>query len=218
MPSSSSRYIALAVVLAAVVLALASPHALAQAGTGGIDNWYELTPGQSVEWQFQYGGGDKPALIAFGVDPNNSIVVNVYTDDQWRSLGAGAFPVEPVGRGTPGTLLDWSSSQNLVDNGDLFWEAITNNALLFHIQVNNTTQAPARYWIAQAGPGTGSLAPYAARRSSRADPAARRSSLPQRRPSRRPPRPRRRPSRSRSRAARWCSWRAQGRRYSPRGG
>jgi hypothetical protein len=83
------------------------------------------------------------------VEPANSIAVNVYDDGQWRSLGAGVWPVEPVGRGTSGTLGEWSSNQDLIDNGSLFWEAVAWPAVLFHIQVTNLTQSPVGYWIAR---------------------------------------------------------------------
>jgi hypothetical protein len=166
MSYSFSRSAGLALVLAAVVLFPVS-HANAaglpqQAGgvVGGMNNWHALEPGQSVEWVFRYPGGNEPALIAFGADPANSISVNVYDDGQWRALGAGEWPVEPVGRGTSGTLGKWSDNQDLIDNGNLFWEAAARPAVLFHIQVTNSAQVPSRYWIAQAGSGAGELTPY----------------------------------------------------------
>ena len=166
MSHSFSRLAGLILVMVGVVLLAVNPAGAAglpqQAGVaGGMYNWYPLAPGQSVEWVFHYPGHGDAALIAFGVDPANSIKVDVYTDDQWRSLGAGIWPVEPVGRGTPGTLDQWSGSQDLIDSGDLFWEAVTWPEVIFHIQIANASQAPARYWIAQGGPGAGELAPYA---------------------------------------------------------
>ncbi len=65
----------------------------------------------------------------------------------------------PVGRGTSGTAGAWSGNQDPINNGKLFWEAWARPAVTFHIQVTNSTQSPARYWIAQAGPGAGELTP-----------------------------------------------------------
>jgi hypothetical protein len=166
MSQTSFRSAALALVLAAVVLVtvgLAYASAPPQQGggtVGGIYNWYPLGPGQSVEWLFHYPGGDNPALIAFGTDPVNSITINVYNDEQWRDLGVGQWWIEPVGRGTSGTLDKWTGEQDLIDNGDLFWEAEPGAAALFHIQITNASQGPARYWIAQGGSAGGELAPY----------------------------------------------------------
>ncbi len=167
MPYSFSRSARMALVLVGVVLLVVSPTYAAglpqQTGgvAGGMYNWYALAPGQAVEWVFHYPGHGDAALIAFGVDPANSIAINVYTDEQWRSLGAGIWPVDPVGRGTPGTLDEWRDSQDLINNGSLFWEAVTWPEVLFHIQITNSSQGEARYWIAHAGPGAGELAPYA---------------------------------------------------------
>jgi len=163
---SISRSAGLVLALAGLVLLTANPACAAglaqQAGpVGGIYNWYALPPGQSVEWVFHYPGHGDAALIAFGIDPANAITINVYTDEQWRSLGAGIWPVEPVGRGTPGTIDAWSDSQDLIKNGSLFWEAVTWPEVIFHIQMTNASQGEARYWIAQSGPGAGQLAPYA---------------------------------------------------------
>lgn len=163
---STSRSAGLVLALVAAILLVASPACAAgpaqQAGpVGGMYNWYTLAPGQSVEWVFHYPGHGDAALIAFGIDPANAITINVYTDEQWRSLGAGIWPVEPVGRGTPGTLDAWSDSQDLIKNGSLFWEAVTWPEVIFHIQMTNASQGEARYWIAQSGPGAGQLAPYA---------------------------------------------------------
>ena len=163
---STSRSAGLVLALVAVILLVASPACAAgpaqQAGpVGGIYNWYALAPGQSVEWVFHYPGHGDAALIAFGIDPANTIAINVYTDEQWRSLGAGIWPVEPVGRGTPGTLDAWSDSQDLINSGSLFWEAVAWPEVIFHIQMTNASQGEARYGIAQDGPGAGQLAPYA---------------------------------------------------------
>ena len=157
--------VVLALVLAVVVLCVVGPAYAAglpqQAGgaAGGMNNWYTLAAGGSVEWVLHYSGSDNPALIAFGVDPANSIAVNVYDDGQWRALGAGNRSVVPVGRGTSGTAGAWSGNQDLINNGKLFWEAGARPAVIFHIQVINSTQGPARYWIAEAGPGAGWLTP-----------------------------------------------------------
>jgi hypothetical protein len=165
MAHSFFRSAGLALVLAAEVLFVVSPaYAIGlpqqAGGVGGMNNWYTLTPGQSVEWVFHYPGSNNPALIAFGTDPANSIVVNIYDDEQWRALGAGEWPVEPVGRGTSGTIDKWSGNQDLIDNGNLFWEAVAGPAVLFHIQMTNSSQGPSRYWIAQGGSGAGELIPY----------------------------------------------------------
>ncbi len=156
--------LALALMVAVLALPLAGPaHAAGlpqQASVeGGIDYWYTLAGGPSVDWVFNYSGNNQPALIAIGIDPANAITVNVYDDGQWKALGAGNRSITPVGRGTSGTIGNWSSNQDLIDNGDLFWEAGARPPVIFHVQVVNTTQAPARYWIAQAGPGAGGLTP-----------------------------------------------------------
>ena len=153
--------LAVALGLAVAVLSAAPPAGAAGLRqAGGVDNWYVLEAGQSAEWLFQY-PGNEPALLAFGIDPAGAIRVDVYTDEQWRAIGGGTWPVEPVGRGTTGTLLGWPNEQALLDSGDLFWEAMAPKAVLYHIQLTNATQAAARYWITQAGPGAGQLAPYA---------------------------------------------------------
>lgn len=163
---STSRSAGLVLAWVAVILLVASPACAAGPAqqavpVGGIYNWYALAPGQSVEWVFHYPGHGDAALIAFGIDPANTITINVFTDEQWRSLGVGIWPVEPIGRGTPGTLDAWSNSQELINNGSLFWEAVTWPEVIFHIQMTNASQGEARYWIAQDGPGAGQLAPYA---------------------------------------------------------
>jgi hypothetical protein len=128
-----------------------------QAGTPGLNNWQSLAGGQAAEWVFQYTGSSNPALVAFGADPNGAIAVNVYDDGQWRALMAGDTSVQPVGRGTSGTMGGWSSNQDLISNGNLFWEAKARPGVTFHIQVINNSQTAARYWIAAAGSGAGSL-------------------------------------------------------------
>jgi hypothetical protein len=154
-----------ALVILAFALGLAAPAAAAvppqQSGgaPGGLYNWYELPAGQSAEWIFNYTGSNNAALVAFGEDPANSIAVKVYDDGQWKSLGEGNRSIKPVGQGTPGTAGAWPNNQDLIKAGQLFWEAGARPAVTFHIQVNNTTQAPARYWIASAGPGAGGLTP-----------------------------------------------------------
>jgi hypothetical protein len=166
MSHAFSRSAGLTLVLAALVLFTVGPAWASvppqQGGgaVGGIYNWYPLAPGQAVEWLFHYPGGDNPELIAFGTDPVNSIRINVYNDEQWRDLGVGQWWIEPVGRGTSGTLDKWTGEQDLIDNGDLFWEAEPGSAALFHIQITNASQGPARYWIAQGGTAGGELAPY----------------------------------------------------------
>jgi hypothetical protein len=126
---------------------------------GGINNWYTLQPGQSVEWVFRYPGNDDPALIAFGVKPENALTVNVYDDSQWQDLLAGDTSVVPVGKGTTGTIYGWTwpQYQDLMRNGKVFWEAKSNRGVRFHLHLINPTKQPLQYWIAQAGPGAGPL-------------------------------------------------------------
>ena len=127
--------------------------------SGGIYNWYKLAPGESAEWVLHYPGNDLPALVAFGMDPANSIEVKVYDDWQWRAVGAGDLSVDPIGRGTQGTIGKWDTNNEIVNAGNLFWEANGKAPVVFHIQVTNRSQQPAQYWIAQTGPGTGELTP-----------------------------------------------------------
>jgi hypothetical protein len=126
---------------------------------GGINNWYTLQPGQSVEWVFRYLGNSDPALIAFGVNPEHALTVNVYDDGQWQDFLAGDTSVVPVGKGTTGTIYGWTwpQYQDLMHNGKLFWEAKSNRGVKFHLHLINPTQQPLQYWIAQAGPGAGQL-------------------------------------------------------------
>jgi LPXTG-motif cell wall-anchored protein len=162
------RVARLALALAAAVLftvhpaGASGPHQEAGAAVVGMYNWHTLASGQSVEWLFRYPGGDDPALIAFGTDPANSITISVYDDAQWRALGAGDWQIEPVGRGTSGTLNKWNENQDLIDSGNLFWEAAAGAAALFHIQLTNSSQGPGRYWIAEGGSAGGELTPYSA--------------------------------------------------------
>jgi hypothetical protein len=149
-----------ALALLALAVVPASAGGLPQQGTGavpGVDIWYVLPPGQQAEWLFQYGGSYQRALVAFGVDPANAIAVNVYTDEQWRYLGAGDTSVQPVGKGTNGTLENWDDSKDLVRRANLFWEARSSRKTAFHIQLLNTTQQPARYWLSTAGVGARDL-------------------------------------------------------------
>jgi hypothetical protein len=41
----------------------------------------------------------------------------------------------------------WSGNQDLINNGKPFWEAGARPAVIFHIQVINSAQGAARYWI-----------------------------------------------------------------------
>lgn len=136
-----------------------APSQATGGASGGIYNWYKLAPGESAEWVLHYPGNSSPALIAFGVDPANAIEVKVYDDWQWRAVGAGDTLVEPIGRGTQGTMGKWDTSNEIVNAGNLFWEANAKAPVVFHIQVTNRSQQPAQYWIAQTGPGTGELTP-----------------------------------------------------------
>ena len=145
--------------LVAVPVSATGPSQAVGGASGGIYNWYKLTPGESAEWVFHYPGNDAPALVAFGVDPADVIEVKVYDDWQWRALGAGDTSISPTGRGTQGTAGQWDTNNEIVKAGNLFWEAGAGPAVVFHIQVTNRSQQPAQYWIAQTGPGTGELTP-----------------------------------------------------------
>jgi hypothetical protein len=135
------------------------PSQTAGGASGGIYNWYKLAPGESAEWVLHYPGNNSPALVAFGVDPANTIEVKVYDDWQWRAVGAGGMSVEPIGRGTQGTMGKWDTNNEIANAGNLFWEANAKAPVVFHIQVTNRSQQPAQYWIAQAGPVSGELTP-----------------------------------------------------------
>jgi hypothetical protein len=148
---------ALGLVVAPVAASVASQAS--GGASGGIYNWYKLAPGESAEWVLHYQGNDLPALVAFGMDPANSIEVKVYDDWQWRAVGAGDLSVDPIGRGTQGTIGKWDTNNEIVNAGNLFWEANGKAPVVFHIQVTNRSQQPAQYWIAQTGPGTGELTP-----------------------------------------------------------
>lgn len=135
------------------------PHQAAGGAAGGIYHWYQLTPGESAEWVLHYPGNDASALVAFGVDPANAMEVKVYDDWQWRAVGAGDLSVDPIGRGTQGTIGKWDTNNEIVNAGHLFWEASGKAPVVFHIQVTNRSQQPAQYWIAQTGLGSGELTP-----------------------------------------------------------
>jgi hypothetical protein len=155
-------FVLAAITALGLVVAPASASVAGQAtgGTsGGIYNWYKLAPGESAEWVLHYPGNDATALVAFGVDPANAIEVKVYDDWQWRAVGAGDLSVEPIGRGTPGTMGKWDTNNEIVNAGNLFWEANARAPVVFHIQLTNRSQQPAQYWIAQTGPGAGELTP-----------------------------------------------------------
>jgi len=127
--------------------------------TAGLNSWYPLLPGQTAEWVFQYPGTDNLALFAFGSLPSNSLSISVYDDGAWKLRLSGRTDIQPVGRGTPGTFFNWTDPQYqpLIQNGQLFWEASAAPAVIFHILVTNTSQQACRYWLAEAGPGAGSL-------------------------------------------------------------
>ena len=149
----------MAFVLVGAPVFATGPSQAVGGASGGIYNWYKLAPGESAEWVLHYPGNSSPALIAFGVDPANAIEVRVYDDWQWRAVGAGDTSVEPIGRGTPGTMGKWDTNNEIVKAGNLFWEANAGSPVVFHIQVTNRIQQPAQYWIAQTGPGAGELTP-----------------------------------------------------------
>ena len=155
-------FVLAAIMALGLVVAPVSATVASQAtggASGGIYNWYKLAPGESAEWVLHYPGNNSPALVAFGVDPANAIEVKVYDDWQWRAVGAGDLSVEPIGRGTPGTMGKWDTNNEIVNAGNLFWEANAKAPVVFHIQVTNRSQQPAQYWIAQTGPGAGELTP-----------------------------------------------------------
>ena len=165
MPGKSRQalgFVPVAIMAFGLVVAPASATVASQAtggASGGIYNWYKLAPGESAEWVLHYPANDALALVAFGVDPANAIEVKVYDDWQWRAVGAGDTSVDPIGRGTPGTMGKWDANNEIVTAGNLFWEANARAPVVFHLQVTNRFQLPAQYWIAQTGPGTGELTP-----------------------------------------------------------
>ncbi len=127
--------------------------------TAGLNAWYPLLPGQTAEWVFQYPGQDNLALFAFGSLPTHALSISVYDETAWKLRMSGRTDIQPVGRGTPGTFLNWTDPQcqPLIQNGQLFWEANAAPAVIFHILVTNTSQQAIGYWLAEAGPGAGSL-------------------------------------------------------------
>jgi hypothetical protein len=150
------------VVIAAAALAAAPVQgaSLAQQGAGaggGLDNWYVLAPGEQAEWVFQYLGNNDPGAVALGVNPAHAVVMNIYNNEQWRALGAGDHTIVPVGKGTSGTLNKWQGDTEVIHNGSLFWEGLARPPVTFHIQVINTSQQPAQYWITQIGSAAGGL-------------------------------------------------------------
>jgi hypothetical protein len=149
--------VSVALGLVAAPVSATVPSRPAGGASGGIYYFYTLAPGEPAEWVLHYPGGNKPALIAFGVDPASAIEVKVYDDWQWRAVGAGDRTVVPIGRGTQGTIIKWDTNNEIFNAGNLFWEASAKAPVVFHIQVINNSQQPARYWIAQTGPGVGEL-------------------------------------------------------------
>lgn len=147
----------IAFVLVMVPVSVTVASTAAGGASGGIYNWYTLAPGEPAEWVLHYPGNNAPALVGFGVDPANTIEVKVYDDWQWRAVGAGDRTVVPIGRGTQGTIEKWDTNNEIRKAGNLFWEAKSKVPVVYHIQVINTSQQPARYWIAQTGPGSGEL-------------------------------------------------------------
>ena len=112
----------------------------------GIGNFQPLS-GQPLEFDFLYTGGESPVQILMGVDPAASAGFSVYTDQQWRDLSAGDRSVQPVGRGTP----------NPKEPADLFWELVSASGGLYHVQVYQTSSAPASFWIALNGSAASDL-------------------------------------------------------------
>jgi len=149
----------IALVLVMVPVSATVASTAAGGASGGIYNWYTLAPGEPAEWVLHYPGNNAPALVGFVVDPPNTIEVKVYDDWQWRAVGAGDRTVVPIGRGTQGTIEKWDTNNEIRKAGNLFWEARSKVPVVYHIQVINISQQPARYWIAQTGPGSGELVP-----------------------------------------------------------
>jgi hypothetical protein len=161
-PIQAWGFVLVAIMVLGLVVAPVSatvPSQAAGGASGGIYNWYVLAPGESAEWVLHYPGNDASALVGFGVDPANTIEVKVYDDWQWRAVGAGDTSVDPIGRGTQGTMGQWGTNNEIATAGNLFWEANAKAPVVFHIQVTNVSQQPAQYWIAQTGPGAGELTP-----------------------------------------------------------
>ena len=191
----------LRVVLMAVVVLLALVIAVvptfAQSGTGssnmtGMGNWQNLGAGQSVEYRLQYkGSASGPVTVMVGGNPASAINFKVYTDQAW------AAGDDPVGQGTVQNVSNATPEATAVplNGGALVWQTDSKAGQLFHIQINNTSQAAAQYWIDATGAGNGGLSIYPAAAASTGTTAT--TGTMARRPARAPPAralpPRRRP-------------------------
>jgi len=135
-------------VLAAAPILAAGPTPPPAPSRTGIGNWQAIN-GQPLEYDFQYAGTGLPVQILLGMDPASSVGFNVFTDDEWRTLAGGGRLVAPVGRGT----------HNPYAVGDLSWQLASPSGGLYHVQIFTQSAGTARFWIAQAGPGSGGLTP-----------------------------------------------------------
>jgi hypothetical protein len=115
----------------------------------GIGNWQAID-GSPLEYTFAYTGENNVAQIMLGMDPADSVRFDVYTDAQWRALGAGNRTIKPIGRGTA----------NSNEGGDLSYQLASPDRGLYHVQVSsNLGSGDARFWIASSGAGTSGLTP-----------------------------------------------------------
>jgi hypothetical protein len=119
--------------------------ASAQRALTGAGSFNVLTD-DPMEFDFRYRGGNQLVKVMVEAKPADSVVFNVYTDDQWNLLAGGVLSVQPIGRGTA----------NPHEPGSLFWQGASQMPGLYHIQVARVSR-PASFWITLAGPGANDL-------------------------------------------------------------
>jgi LPXTG-motif cell wall-anchored protein len=166
MSAKSLRMVLVAVVVMTALVVAVVPS-FAQSGTAGgamtgMNNWRTLQPGQSVEYRLNFlGSGTGSATIMVAGNPTSAIRFDVYTDQQWMTASSSTTTITPVGRGTVQNITGGTGANSTgLFNSDLIWVTNDRASGLYHIQVTNTSQQAAQFWIDTTGAGNGGLSPY----------------------------------------------------------
>ncbi len=160
MRAKSLRMVFVAV-LVMMALVLAAVPTFAQSGSSnsmvGMNNWQTLQPGQSVEYRLNFlGSGSGKATVMVGSNPSGAINYNVYTDQAWKTSG------DPIGKGTVQKTVfgNPGATASSLYSGDLIWQTNDPSGGVYHIQITNTSQQAAQYWIDATGAGNGGLSAF----------------------------------------------------------
>jgi LPXTG-motif cell wall-anchored protein len=162
MRAKSLRLVLMAVVVMIALLVAVVPS-FAQSGSAGsmtgMNNWQTLQPGQAVEYRLNFLGSDTgPVTVMVGSNPSTAISFNVYTDQAWSSSG------DPIGKGTVQNTTNGNvgATPSPLFGSDLIWQTNGKAGGLYHIQITNTAQQAAQFWIDATGAGNGGLNAYSA--------------------------------------------------------